>query len=486
MQQQPPWIILFRIKIQNPKQIFIRISTYGLSFFSFLLVFGKPSLQTMPQVKIIAKNFMDMVASLPAVKLDKLYQNAFICEAILRSLPPLAKKYVLQMLCIDVPLSAKLIEEWVLPDGSSKHTVAIDRLIQLRILIETVDRKKETTYRLNPTFQVNLQKHIVRGGVLPREPMPSNITVRRPSLQDLEAYAAEQWECFLLHLVSSTQAERTTNFSSSMMKIFQRGLLSQRDKEAPKLTESGFQFLLMDTNAQLWYIIREYITNSEERGLDSADLISFFLELSFHVTGERNVIKDLADLGLVKLQQGRKESWFIPTKLATNLSISLSDLSSRKQGFVVVETNFRVYAYSSSKLHCEILRLFSRVEYQLPNLIVAAITKESLYNAFENGIMAEQIISFLQQNAHPRVSERVPSVPENVTDQIRLWESDMNRVEMAPAYYYDEFPSREVFEAACDYARQYGGLQWDDSKRMRLVVKAEIHMHMREFLRREK
>ena len=57
-----------------------------------------------------------------------------------RSLPPLAKKYVLQMLCIDVPLSAKLIEEWVLPDGSSKHTVAIDRLIQLRILIETVDR----------------------------------------------------------------------------------------------------------------------------------------------------------------------------------------------------------------------------------------------------------------------------------------------------------------------------------------------------------
>lgn len=30
------------------------------------------------------------------------------------------------------------------------------------------------------------------------------------------------------------------------------------------------------------------------------------------------------------------------------------------QGFVVVETNFRVYAYSTSKLHCEILRLFSR------------------------------------------------------------------------------------------------------------------------------
>lgn len=29
-----------------------------------------------------------------------------------------------------------------------------------------------------------------------------------------------------------------------------------------------------------------------------------------------------------------------------------------------------------------------------------------------------QIVSFLQQNAHPRVAERIPSVPENVTDQV--------------------------------------------------------------------
>ncbi|KAL3345334.1 hypothetical protein AABB24_024343 [Solanum stoloniferum] len=277
-------------------------------------------------------------------------------------------------------------------------------------------------------------------------------------------------QCFLLNLISSSEGGKTTNISSSMMKIFQRGLLSQRDdREPPRLTESGFQFLLMDTIAQLWYIIREYITNAEERGVDSADLIAFLLELSFHVTGK-----------------GRKESWFIPTKLATNLSISLADTTSRKQGFIVIETNFRLYAYSTSKLHCEILRLFARVEYQLPNLIVGAINKESLYKAFQNGITSEQIVSFLQQNAHPRVAERIPSVPENVTDQIRLWESDLNRVEMTPAHFYDEFPSKDVFEAACDFAREYGGLLWEDSKRMRLVVKADILTEMKEFLRRQK
>lgn len=129
-----------------------------------------------------------------------------------------------------------------------------------------------------------------------------------------------------------------------------------------------------------------------------------------------------------------------------------------------------------------------RIEYQLPNLLVGAITKESLYNAFENGITADQvntisiwtndtsillffiwesgfcnlvilhardaccirnflyyvriqfytycassyfnisfgiffllqIVLFLQQNAHPRVAEKTPVVPENVTDQVYL------------------------------------------------------------------
>lgn len=44
------------------------------------------------------------------------------------------------------------------------------------------------------------------------------------------------------------------------------------------------------------------------------------------------------------LFQGRKDGWFIPTKLATNLSISLSDTSTRKQ-----VTQFLLY-YTSSFL----------------------------------------------------------------------------------------------------------------------------------------
>uniref|UniRef100_A0A0E0KWW5 RNA polymerase II transcription factor B subunit 2 n=1 Tax=Oryza punctata TaxID=4537 RepID=A0A0E0KWW5_ORYPU len=456
----------------------------------------------MPQVMVVARNFMDMVAALPAAKLDMLYDSAFICEAVLRSLPPLAKKYALQMLYVSAPVAAAAMEEWVLDEYAAKHRVAIDRLLQLRVFVEVRDRRKEVSYKMNQKFQGNMQKYLVDGGSLPREPIPSSVTARLPTLAELESFALEQWEvrmtkayCFLLQLINSSQVERGTSFSSSMMRTFQRGLLSSRDGEAPRLTENGFQFLLMETNAQLWYIMREYISSAEERGVDPTELISFLLELSFHTLGEayslntltdvqRNAIRDLAELGLVKLQQGRKDSWFIPTKLATNLSASLSDSSSNKEGFVVVETNFRMYAYSTSRLHCEILRLFSRVEYQLPNLIVGSITKESLYGAFENGITAEQIISFLQQNAHPRVADKIPAVPENVTDQIRLWETDRNRVDMTLSHLYEDFPSKDMFEQCCDYARDHGCLLWEDAKKMRLIVRVEFHPEMREFLRR--
>ena len=40
-------------------------------------------------------------------------------------------------------------------------------------------------------------------------------------------------------------------------------------------------------------------------------------------------------------------------------------------GFLVLETNFRLYAYTNSSLWARVLQLFLRVDYMLPNLIVA-------------------------------------------------------------------------------------------------------------------
>ena len=83
-------------------------------------------------------------------------------------------------------------------------------------------------------------------------------------------------------------------------------------------------------------------------------------------------VEELAVLSLVQSQEGMKEKWFIPTKLATSLAGNLSDSQSQKEAedFAVGEMNFRLYAYLTSRLLNEILHLFSRLEYQLPNQLL--------------------------------------------------------------------------------------------------------------------
>ncbi len=72
----------------------------------------------------------------------------------------------------------------------------------------------------------------------------------------------------------------------------------------------------------------------------------------------------------------------------------------------------QVYAYTSSELQVAILRLFVRAECRLPNLFVGTLTRESVTQALEFGVQADQIVSFLRQHAHPHVLHKVPIVPE--------------------------------------------------------------------------
>jgi transcription initiation factor TFIIH subunit 4 len=56
------------------------------------------------------------------------------CVAI-RSLPPLAKQYVMRLLYVENAVPVKSLQEWAQPDALSKHQVAIDRLEQLRVIL---------------------------------------------------------------------------------------------------------------------------------------------------------------------------------------------------------------------------------------------------------------------------------------------------------------------------------------------------------------
>jgi len=101
-----------------------------------------------------------------------------------------------------------------------------------------------------------------------------------------------------------------------------------------------------------------------------------------------------------------------------------------------------------------------RCECLLPNLFVGTLTRQSVNDALKAGLTAESIVSYLVLHAHPRVLHRAPVVPEVVSDQIRLWEKEVNRVTMVPAYLYSDFESDDVWRGTCDEARRLGAHLW--------------------------
>jgi transcription initiation factor TFIIH subunit 4 len=66
-----------------------------------------------------------------------------------------------------------------------------------------------------------------------------------------------------------------------------------------------------------------------------------------------------------------------------------------ERGYIMIETNYRVYAYTSSSLQIAILSLFISLQTRFANMVVGLITRESIREALNRGISADQV-SFLR------------------------------------------------------------------------------------------
>mmetsp|Transcript_20044 Transcript_20044/g.32889 ORF Transcript_20044/g.32889 Transcript_20044/m.32889 type:complete len:322 (+) Transcript_20044:640-1605(+) len=316
--------------------------------------------------------------------------------------------------------------------------------------------------------------------------------------------------------------------------------MQQSGEENLQITNAGFQFLLKDIYTQVWTFMLEYVGTSELRSTNRDEVLAFLFQLSFLVLGkdyavddlsptQRTLLPDLREFGLVFQHRGNDRR-FYPTRLAINLSsgmksssnsggqnnspsLSLSAASTMllpgtsgsavsHQGFIIVESNYKVYAYTSSPIQLALLSLFVRMQIRLPNVATGVVTRESVRAALMNGITATQMIDFLTEHAHPvtKTISRQPgfqaedssakkyvlAVPETVCDQIRLWESERNRVTYQPGVLYDQFPNMGIFKQVEQYARENGVLLWSDKSgaSMRMVVELAAHESMRAYIKK--
>jgi hypothetical protein len=123
---------------------------------------------------------------------------------------------------------------------------------------------------------------------------------------------------------------------------------------------------------------------------------------------------------------------------------------------LIVEKNFKVYAYTDLNLHMGLLDLFCRVEARLPNLVICRLTHHSVLKAVEKGISASLIKDFLSRNIHPAMRARRLGVPDNVVDQLYLWEQERGRVRMRRGVLFDGFIVKDEYSELKQYLEGLG------------------------------
>ncbi|WFD42984.1 DNA-dependent ATPase protein rad54 [Malassezia psittaci] len=412
-------------------------------------------------------------------------------------LPMIARQIVMNVLFLDKPLALDDVQKFFNNPSHGHQELSLHRMESLSIV-----RMQDDRLHLNEIFRKGIVGALNGSGDYHSFGTPyDGAQQTHVTSEYLDTYARTQWETILYFMVGS---EQSTTPRKTVLFLLQRAGLMQHDASNAKqlsITSAGFQFLLQDINSQLWALLLHYLRMAEERNMDLVEVIAFFFTVgglevgrAYDIRGfsltQLQTLEDLSDYGLV-YRTAKSAKYFFPTRLASTLtstaSSTLSTLDDQEdQGYLILETNYRVYAYTSNLLRIAILNLFVTLKSRLPNLVVGQLTRESVKSALNKGITANQVIAYLTHHAHAQMHKNNPLLPATVSDQIRLWEREKNRVTTCPGNLYSEFTSIQDYEQVRNYAQSLGVLQWHSEPRRMLFVTAEGHESVREFIQRRR
>ncbi|XP_076454967.1 general transcription factor IIH subunit 4-like [Babylonia areolata] len=451
-----------------------------------------------PSRRLQCKDLHGYLRSLGSSTLDKLYNHPATCLAVFRDLPELGRHFVMRLLFVEQPVAQAVVQQWITRDAEKDQQEVTAALTELRVWHSQAVVGGMMGWILNPVFRENLKTALLGGGQAwaGGATMPTDKHAR--DIPFLDKYAMERWECVLHFMVGSSEGSEGVNRDIIDVLINSSLMARQEGESIPTITQEGFQFLLMDTGAQVWYFLLQYLDSVHARGLDLVTCLSFLFHLSFSTLGkdystegmsdsQLRFLQHLREFGLV-YQRKRKSQRYYPTRLAINIASGLKSASAdaHRPGFIVAETNYRIYAYTDSQLQVALLALFCEMLYRFPNMAVANLTRDSVRAALARGITAEQILNYLRSHAHPEMLKKTPVIPPTITDQIRLWELERDRLTFTDGVLYNQFLSQSDFEMLRNYAKEMDLLVWELPEKRVMVVTKDGHDAVKRFWKRQR
>ncbi|EOB12466.1 General transcription factor IIH subunit 4 [Nosema bombycis CQ1] len=167
-----------------------------------------------------------------------------------------------------------------------------------------------------------------------------------------------------------------------------------------------------------------------------------------------------------------------------NLTLTFNDLfwdiflslKTNTSSFIMIETNFKLYAYTNSDYEISIIKLFSEIQLELPNLVKAMITEESVNNAFEKGVTSSQIIHFLTSSFYKG------ELPVTISNQIKIWEAKRNRIQTHFGYLYSNFLNLIDFQKVHKFCLEKNCIIDKDIEKRVLIIKPEFNEIVKKYV----
>ena len=314
----------------------------------------------------------------------------------------------------------------------------------------------------------------------------------------LEAYPLNRWEHILHFMVGLINEDFGGITKETRQALVNSKLIVMDPAESmPCITADGFQFLLMDTKSQIWLFVLKMLELTDSKS-NLVECLTFLLQLNFSTYGRDystegfsetivNFLQTLREIGLI-YQRSRKDGRFYPTRLAIDIASGIRDVKTdvHRKGFIIVESNFRLYAYTDSRLQIALIALFCELNYRFPNIVIGLITRDSIRQALKSGMSAQQIINYLLMHAHPTVRDNSDPLPPTVVDQINLWEREREKFVFTEGRLYSQFNSQSDFELLRRFADDRGFLIFDNPAARVMVVHEDGHEDVRKYWKKNK
>ena len=435
--------------------------------------------------------------------LDALYKESmWTCAAIFRGLTPLAQSFVARLLMTSKFVPESTLKAWTRADKNAHaqdvFQAAIQQLNKLKLLFRKVYASGKCNVKLHPDFSEGLRKSFTSDVDTPWKRC-KKLGKHAATVQQLKQYHKECWESILNHLLKNPLLPGMRQpAKSALVLVKHRGLMVMHEDGEMRITQKGFQFLLQSTYSQTWALLRQFFTHlkanenapviipaGREGGPISERIswltaVSFLARLSFLVPGDgylerdltehqRSVLLDFREFGLIYKSRGARR--YFPTPLVVSLFAPPPTRDSIREGNVIVETNFRVYIYTNSAIQISTMLLFLQPFLKLPNMVVGVLTRESVREAVNKGISADQILTYLRANAHPQALKRViDGVPETVIEQIELWANERTRVRFERDVILVKLLGDADFQCVVSHATSHSSLHFSDSRRRMVVI----------------